>query len=128
MAVPEYRVAIPGEVTAPAFGLRLRIEVIAPAEVTEGQTATSAQLEAGRPRQVAPLLRPRKVKEILERLRVTGSSRALWPVVRTQWANRLDEGSGIGAGRRELPLCRAVWMATAATFRHERGFGWGRDG
>jgi len=134
-APPEYCGTIPGEIVAPAFGLRLRIEVAAPAG-TAGAAAeeggisskptkmhpsgakapnhfidptyglkpvpfTEAGLSAGserRPRetgQVATLrnwrpgdrvtLRhsggPRKVKEVLERLRVTGSGRALWPVL-----------------------------------------------
>jgi tRNA(Ile)-lysidine synthase len=86
-AVPEYRVAIPGEIMAPAFGLRLRIEL-------QGAAAAKALAAAGRGR-VATLrnwrpgdrvrLRyssgPRKVKEVLERLRVTGTERGLWPVL-----------------------------------------------
>ena len=41
----------------------------------------AAQLEAGRPGEAALLGGPRKVKEVLERMRVTGSSRAVWPVL-----------------------------------------------
>jgi tRNA(Ile)-lysidine synthase len=81
VAVPEYSVAIPGEVAATAFGLRLRIEVIAPAEVTEGQTATVRNWRPGDRVRLRHSSGQRKVKEILERLRVTGSRRALWPVV-----------------------------------------------
>jgi tRNA(Ile)-lysidine synthase len=88
--VLEYSVAIPGQVEAPAFGLR--IEIAASAGSNESQPADSGNLASGR---LAKLrnwkpgdrvrLRysssPRKVKEVLERLRVTGTSRALWPVL-----------------------------------------------
>jgi len=77
-AAPEYRISIPGEEDAPAFGLRLRIEGPAPGA---GQVATLRNWRPGdrvRPRYSSG---PRKVKEVLERLRVTGTSRALWPVL-----------------------------------------------
>jgi tRNA(Ile)-lysidine synthase len=76
--VPEYGVPIPGEVEAPAFGLRVRIAVSAS---ETGLVATLRNWRAGdrvRPRYSSG---PRKVKEVLERLRVTGSSRTLWPVL-----------------------------------------------
>ena len=86
---PEYTVAIPGEVAAPAFGLRLRIERIDAAtqvaESTERPPAAGvATLRNWRPGDRVRLRHssaPRKVKEVLERLKVTGSSRALWPVL-----------------------------------------------
>jgi len=86
---PEYTVAIPGEVAAPAFGLRLRIERIdAAAQVadsTERLTAAGvATLRNWKPGDRVRLRHssaPRKVKEVLERLKVTGSGRALWPVL-----------------------------------------------
>jgi len=86
-AIPEYSIAIPGEIDAPAFGLRLRLGLSA--------AEADSNRESSRPRQAA-LLRnwrpgdrvilrysagPRKVKEVLERLRVTGLSRARWPVL-----------------------------------------------
>jgi tRNA(Ile)-lysidine synthase len=83
----EYKVAVPGEVTATDFGLRLRIEAGAPIGLAEspppapGRTATLRNWRPGdrvRPRYSAS---SRKVKEVLERLRVTGSSRAFWPVL-----------------------------------------------
>jgi tRNA(Ile)-lysidine synthase len=80
-AVPEYSVAIPGEVAATVFGLRLRVEVNAPAEVTEGQTATVRNWRPGDRVRLRHSSGQRKVKEVLERLRITGSRRALWPVV-----------------------------------------------
>jgi tRNA(Ile)-lysidine synthase len=86
---PEYTVAIPGEVAAPAFGLRLRIECI---DATEDAANSNERLPATgvatlrnwRPGDRVRLRHssaPRKVKEVLERLKVTGSSRTLWPVL-----------------------------------------------
>jgi len=85
----EYTVTIPGEVAAPAFGLRLRIERIdAAAHVVDPKeklpAAGVATLRNWRPGDRIRLRHtsaPRKVKEVLERLKVTGSSRALWPVL-----------------------------------------------
>ena len=85
--VPEYSVAIPGEVTAPAFGLRLRIEAGGPIGLAEnpppvpGRTATLRNWRSGDRVRLRYSASPRKVKEVLGRLRVTGSSRALWPVL-----------------------------------------------
>jgi tRNA(Ile)-lysidine synthase len=78
-AAAEYSVAIPGEVTA--FGMRLRIEVPEAARPMEGQTATLRNWKPGDRVQLRYSSGPRKVKEVLERLKVTGSSRALWPVL-----------------------------------------------
>jgi tRNA(Ile)-lysidine synthase len=84
-AAYEYKVPIPGEVSA--FGLHLRIEISEPAGVAQGQVATQdrvATLRNWRPGDRVHLRHssgPRKVKEVLERLRVTGTSRALWPVL-----------------------------------------------
>jgi tRNA(Ile)-lysidine synthase len=77
-ATPEYIVAIPGEVTATAFGLRLRIESAAP--VVPG-IATLRNWKPGDRVLLRYSSGPRKAKEVLERLRVTGSRRALWPVL-----------------------------------------------
>jgi tRNA(Ile)-lysidine synthase len=80
-AVAEYAVSVPGEVAAPAFNLRLRIEVGAPATATEGLTATLRNWRPGDRVQPRHSSGPRKAKEVLERLRVTGSSRKVWPVL-----------------------------------------------
>jgi tRNA(Ile)-lysidine synthase len=86
-AAPEYTVTIPGEVTAPAFVLRLRIEADAPSGLAESpspaprRTATLRNWRPGDRVRLRYSASPRKVKEVLERLRVTGSSRALWPVL-----------------------------------------------
>ena len=88
--VPEYCGTIPGEIVAPAFGLRLRIEVSSPAQVANGQASISghsARLRNWRPGDQVKLRYssgPRKVKEVLERLRITGSRRAVWPVLEVE--------------------------------------------
>jgi tRNA(Ile)-lysidine synthase len=76
--VCEYTVAVPGQVLAPAFGLRLRIE--APG-TRASQTATLRNWRPGDRVRLRYSSGPSKVKEVLERLRVTGSSRARWPVL-----------------------------------------------
>jgi tRNA(Ile)-lysidine synthase len=85
-----YAVAIPGEIDAPAFGLRLRIEVRGAATANgtpngrSGLPAKTAILRNWKPGDRVRLrysAGPRKVKEVLERLRVTGTGRAVWPVL-----------------------------------------------
>jgi tRNA(Ile)-lysidine synthase len=91
-AVPEYSGSIPGEIVASAFGLRLRIEVSGSTAPAEGHAAAAGQAGYGRTYTLRNWrsgdrvrLRyssgPRKVKEVLERLRITGTGRALWPVL-----------------------------------------------
>jgi tRNA(Ile)-lysidine synthase len=77
----EYTVGLPGEVTAPDFGVRLRIEVSEPACAVAGQSATLRNWRPGDRVRLRYSSGPRKVKEVLERLRVTGSDRARWPVL-----------------------------------------------
>jgi tRNA(Ile)-lysidine synthase len=82
-AIPEYSALIPGEIVAPAFGLRLRIET-APSAASQPTPAQTARLRNWKPGDRVHLRYsggPRKVKEVLERLRVTGTSRAVWPVL-----------------------------------------------
>ncbi len=78
---PEYEVRIPGEVAAEAFGVRLRIEVSPPLEANEGQIATLRNWRPGDRVWLRHSSGPRKAKEVLERLRVTGSERKVWPVL-----------------------------------------------
>lgn len=91
----KYTGPIPGEINAAALGLRIRIEI----RDLEGRDAATARgIQNGRndPPAKTAIVRnwkpgdrvrlrhsagPRKVKEVLERLRVTGSDRMLWPVV-----------------------------------------------
>jgi tRNA(Ile)-lysidine synthase len=77
----EYTVTIPGEVAAPAFGLRLRVEVDISYRPKEAQFAKLRNWRPGDRVRLRHTSTPRKVKEVLERLKVTGSSRALWPVL-----------------------------------------------
>jgi tRNA(Ile)-lysidine synthase len=75
-AIPEYTVPIPGETIAPAFGLHLAVQSASP--------AGPAILRNWKPGDRVRLRYSggsRKVKEVLERLRVTGSGRAVWPVL-----------------------------------------------
>ena len=86
-----YSALIPGEIVAPRFGLRLRIDAQTlggPGESTASengaQPARTAALRNWRPGDRVRLRYssgPRKVKEVLERLRVTGTGRSLWPVL-----------------------------------------------
>jgi len=93
-APPSYEAVIPGEIDAPAFGLRLRIEIrdaardVAKAKATPNgrgglppKTATLRNWKPGDRVRLRHSAGPRKVKEVLERLRVTGSDRAVWPVL-----------------------------------------------
>jgi tRNA(Ile)-lysidine synthase len=85
--VPEYSGTIPVEILAPAFGVRLQIEVGACDRSTESQAAVPGRVATLRNWKPGDRVRLRyssgehKVKEVLERLRVTGSGRAIWPVL-----------------------------------------------
>jgi tRNA(Ile)-lysidine synthase len=77
----EYTVDIPGEVVAPAFGLRLRIEAVPSAAPPAAPTARLRNWKPGDRVRLRYSNGLRKVKEVLERLKVTGTSRAVWPVL-----------------------------------------------
>jgi tRNA(Ile)-lysidine synthase len=90
---PEYRGEIPGEIDGPAFEVRLEIR-LASAKAGKhapggrnGMAPRSAILRNWKPGDRVRLrysAGPRKVKEVLERMRVTGSDRALWPVLEVE--------------------------------------------
>ena len=82
-AIPEYTGSIPGEIVATAFGLRLRVEIAAAAEgqAAAGMSATVRNWKPGDRVRLRYSGGERKVKEVLERLRVTGAGRAVWPVL-----------------------------------------------
>ena len=85
-AVPEYSVVIPGEIVAATFGLCLQIEHTGAARAASGSAdqnpiATLRNWKPGDRVRLRYSSGPRKVKEVLERLRVTGSERSLWPVL-----------------------------------------------
>ncbi len=78
----EYECAIPGEVDATQFGCRVRIEV--DGERLAGAHPERAVLRAWRPGDRVRLRYssgPRKIKEVLERMKVTGAERVHWPVL-----------------------------------------------
>jgi tRNA(Ile)-lysidine synthase len=78
-AAPVYNFSVPGEVAAPAFGLRLRVELSGPQ--TAAGTAVLRTWKPGDRVRLRHSSGPRKVKEVLAHLRVTGSSRTRWPVL-----------------------------------------------
>ncbi len=89
-AAPEYSVSIPGEIEAPAFGLRLRVEVPGSSAANGssdgrsdplGKAATLRNWKPGDRVRLRYSSGLRKVKEVLERLRVTGTERSVWPVL-----------------------------------------------
>jgi tRNA(Ile)-lysidine synthase len=87
----EYTGTVPGEIDAPEFGLFLRVKLAVPpatcddAEKGQGSAlGRSVRLRNWKPGDKVTLRYssgPRKVKEVLERLRVTGSGRLAWPVL-----------------------------------------------
>ena len=77
---PEYTVPVPGEIDAPAFALHLCIQAEPPA-ATLAACATLRNWKPGDRVTLRHSSGPRRVKEVLERLKVTGTARALWPVL-----------------------------------------------
>ncbi|HEX3942343.1 MAG TPA: tRNA lysidine(34) synthetase TilS [Acidobacteriaceae bacterium] len=75
---PEYRFQIPGEIAAPEFGLRMRVERTGS---DAGCQAILRSWAAGDRVLLRHSRRPKKVAEILDRLGVSGARRGLWPVV-----------------------------------------------
>jgi tRNA(Ile)-lysidine synthase len=96
---PMYTGVIPGEILAPAFGVRVRIERTGLEPADRGPASPDrANRQPPVPDRADPVVTlrnwkpgdrvrlrhassPRKVKEVLERLRITGSARRLWPVL-----------------------------------------------
>lgn len=78
--LPEYRGAVPGEIDAPAFGLRLKIDSRNPG-TEQGNAAILRNWKAGDRVTLRYSSGPRKVKEVLQRLKVSGSTRTIWPVL-----------------------------------------------
>lgn len=73
-----YEISVPGEADAPGFGLHFRI-------ATDGdapqRVATLRPWKAGDRITLQHSSGPRKVKEVLERLKVSGEARPSWPVL-----------------------------------------------
>jgi tRNA(Ile)-lysidine synthase len=81
--VSEIPVPVPGEVEASVFGLRMRIEAGGPG-FDQADAHGSARLRPWKPGDRVRLRyssTPKKVKEVLERMKVIGSDRAFWPVL-----------------------------------------------
>jgi tRNA(Ile)-lysidine synthase len=78
-AAPAYNFSVPGELAAPAFNLRLRVEFSGPQPAPA--TALLRSWKPGDRVRLRYSSGPRKVKEVLAHLRVTGSARTLWPVL-----------------------------------------------
>jgi tRNA(Ile)-lysidine synthase len=82
----QYECVIPGEFAAPAFACRIRLDLAAPdasTGVSDG-AVLKAVLRSWKPGDRVHLRYssgPRKVKEVLERMKVTGTERTLWPVL-----------------------------------------------
>lgn len=81
-----YECVIPGEVSAPAYGCHIRVELKPGSPLlTPGEGAPSkAVLRPWKPGDRVRLRYssgPRKVKEVLERMKVSGEERTCWPVL-----------------------------------------------
>ena len=83
----EHKSCIPCELRAPEFGVSISVE-FAPAgpdakvqTTSRGTIVTLRNWKPGDRVQLRYSSGPRKVKEVLERLKVTGSSRSVWPVL-----------------------------------------------
>lgn len=72
---------IPGQIDSPAFGLTLKIDFAGVKTSSQPVTATLRNWRPGDRVRLRYSSGPRKVKEVLEYLRVTGSDRVLWPVL-----------------------------------------------
>jgi len=83
----EHKSCIPCEIDAPEFGIVLKVafETVAGANAVQrtpaGASVTLRNWKPGDRVRLRHSSGPRKVKEVLERLKVTGSSRSIWPVL-----------------------------------------------
>jgi tRNA(Ile)-lysidine synthase len=80
---PSRAIEVPGEVILPEFGIRMEISASADSVVTSSRSSR-AIVRPWKPGDRVRLRHsggPHKVKEILERMHVTGSARANWPVL-----------------------------------------------
>lgn len=88
---PEIVILVPGEIDAPAFGLHVRFEAQDVADAPA--TALLRAWRAGDRVRLRYSSSPRKVKEVLERMKVTGSDRVAWPIV--EFAGRVVWMKGV---------------------------------
>jgi len=100
---------VPGQVDAPAFGLSLQIEIDGVKTSSSPATAMLRNWRSGDRVTLRYSSGPRKVKQVLEHLRVTGSERVLWPVLeydgRLIWMKgaELEPEPGLTITARPLP-------------------------
>jgi tRNA(Ile)-lysidine synthase len=73
--------AVPGRIDAPAFGISLQIDLDGVKPPSGPATAILRNWRPGDRVRLRYSSGPRKVKEVLEHLRVTGSERTFWPVL-----------------------------------------------
>jgi tRNA(Ile)-lysidine synthase len=86
LKLERYECVIPGEVTAPQFGCRIRIVLAGPSQPANApqNEPLKAVLRPWKPGDRVHLRHssgPRKIKEVLERMKVTGVDRVHWPVL-----------------------------------------------
>jgi tRNA(Ile)-lysidine synthase len=74
-------VPIPGIADAPAYGLRIEIRLTGPSQNNSAHAALLRPWKPGDRVTLRHSASPKKVKEVLERLKVSGPARGLWPVV-----------------------------------------------
>jgi tRNA(Ile)-lysidine synthase len=81
-AVPEeVTIPVPGEGESPSFGVRIRIELAQSAAPPASGPALLRNWKPGDRVRLRHSAAPKKVKEVLERLKVSGAARARWPVL-----------------------------------------------
>ena len=83
LQVEQYECVIPGELVAHAFACRIQIELADPV-APHDDAPLKAVLRPWKPGDRVHLRYssgPRKVKEVLERMKVTGADRSRWPVL-----------------------------------------------
>ena len=105
--VAEYLLPVPGTVEAAAWGIRCTATVLD----AETGALPAAVVRCWRPGDRVTLKHsrgPKKVKEVLERMRVPGEERARWPVVEWQgkivWMRgvQVEDGDGLDRPRLEV--------------------------
>jgi tRNA(Ile)-lysidine synthase len=74
-------IPVPGTADAPAYALRLEIRLAGPGQNGSAPAAILRPWKPGDRVQLRHSSSPKKIKEVLERLKVSGPERALWPVL-----------------------------------------------
>jgi len=118
-----YECVVPGVLDAPSFGYRFRLD-FHPASSYSGKIPPTAVLRCWKPGDRVNLRYssgPRKIKEVLERMKVTGQDRAAWPVLevdgRILWMRgaELDPDPAIRITAEPIPAQRPVHNVNASS-------------